>query len=137
MAVSGHNGNNETFIGMSSSIDLSFFDENMNKIEIADTKKSIDIIIQRDPNIPEYPFQYVNTSQLKLSSSFVPNAFNLTSKNASIHIEIKPVNLSIGYLVVMKLGHTPIINSSFVDFNSFRIFCPSKKYPNFNLDVYF
>ena len=127
MAVSGHNGNNETLIGMSSSIDLSFFDENMNELQIVNTQKSIDIIIKRDPNIPDYPFQYVNTTQLKLSTPFVPNAFNLTSKNASIHIEIKPVNFSISYLVVMKLGFTPIINSSFADFNSFKIFCPSKK----------
>ena len=127
MAVSGHNGNNETFIGMSSSIGLSFYDEKMNEIQIINTQKPIDIIIQRDPNIPDYPFQYVNASQLKLSSFLLPNAFNLTSKNASIHIDIKPVNWSIGYLVVMKLGFTPIINSSFADFNSFKLFCPSKK----------
>ena len=128
MAVSGHNGENETFIGMSSSIGLSFYDENMNEIQIVDTQKPIDIIIKRDPNLPDYPFQYVNTTQLKLSSSFLPNAFNLTSNNASMHIEIKPMNWSIGYLVVMKLGYSPIINSSFADFNSFKIFCPSKKY---------
>ena len=128
MGINGHNGNNETFIGMSSSISLSFFYDKMNEIQIIDTQKPIDIIIKRDPNLPDYPFQYVNTSLLKLSSFLLPNAFNLTSKNASIHIEIKPLNLSIGYLVVMKLGYTPIINSSFADFNSFKIFCPSKKY---------
>jgi hypothetical protein len=28
-------------------------------------------------------------------------------------------------LMAMKLGYTPIINSSFADITSFRIFCPS------------
>ena len=58
-------------------------------------------------------------TQKELSSSYLTNAFYLTGNNASIHIELKPVNFSIGYLFVMKLGYTPILNSTFADFTSF------------------
>jgi hypothetical protein len=125
MAVSGHNGNNESHIGMSLSIGLSFYDQNMNEIEISDTQTPIDLVIKRDQNLQEYPYQYVNATQIKFSSLLLPNAFNLTSKNASIHIELKPLNFTIGYLMAMKLGYTPIINSSFTDLTSFKILCPS------------
>ncbi len=128
MAVCGHNGDNESFIGYSSSIELSFYDENLNEIEIRETSKPIDIIISRDPSVSKYPYQYVNVSQIQLpSDSFIfQNSFNLISTNASIHIELKPLNISIGYLLVFKLGYSPIVNSIQVDYDSFKIFCPSK-----------
>jgi hypothetical protein len=126
MAVSGHNGNNETLIGMSSYIGLSFYDKNMNEIEIKQTQRPIEMIIKRDPNMADYSFQYINISSFQLSSSFLKNAFYLTANNASLHIELKPVNFSIGYLLIMKLGYTPILNSTFSDFSSFKFFCPGK-----------
>jgi hypothetical protein len=127
MALSGHNGNNETLIGMSSYIGLSFYDQNMNEIEIKQTQRPIEMIIKRDPNMADYSFQYINISSFQLSSPFLKNAFYLTANNASIHIELKPVNFTIGYLLVLKLGYTPILNSTFADFTSFKIYCPSKK----------
>lgn len=126
MAVSGHNGNNESLIGMSASIGLSFYDENMNEIEITQASKPIDLLIKRDLNLNEYIFQYVNATQIQLSSFYLPNAFNLSTNNASIHIELKPLNWTLGYLVALKFGYTPIINSSYADISSFKIFCPSK-----------
>jgi hypothetical protein len=126
MAVSGHNGNNETLIGMSSSIGLSFYDQNMNEIEITQTQRPIEMIIKRDPNMANYSFQYINISLFTISSSYLTNAFYLTANNASIHIELKQLNFKIGYLFVMKLGYTPILNSTFADFTSFKLFCPSK-----------
>jgi len=126
MAVSGHNGNNETLIGMSSSIGLSFYDQNMNEIEIKQVQRPIEMIINRDPNMADYPFQYINISSFQLSSSFLKNAFYLTANSASLHIELKPLNATIGYLLVFKMGYTPILNSTFADFSSFKIFCPSK-----------
>ena len=126
MAVSGHNGNNESLIGMSASIGLSFYDENLNEIEITQASKPIDLIIKRDSNLNEYLFQYVNATQIQLSSLYLPNAFNLSTNNASIHIELRPLNWTLGYLVALKFGYTPIINSSYADISSFKIFCPSK-----------
>ena len=40
MAVSGHYGNNETLIGMSASIGLTFYDENMNETQATTSRKS-------------------------------------------------------------------------------------------------
>ena len=34
MAVSGHNGNNETLVGLSSSIGLTVYDEKVNEIQV-------------------------------------------------------------------------------------------------------
>jgi hypothetical protein len=130
MAVCGHNGDNESFIGYSSSIELSFYDENLNQIEIADTSKPIDIIILRDSCVSKQPIQYVNVSQLQLlnDSLILQNSFKLISTNASIHIELKPLHQSIGYLLVFKLGYSPIVNSIQTDYDSFKIFCPSPKF---------
>ena len=125
MAVSGHNGNNETKIGMSASIGLSFYDTNMKEIEIINTQSPIELTIKRDENMPDYDFQYVNISDIKLTDIYLHNAFNLTANNASIHIELKPLNYSLGYLLVMKLGYPPIFNSTYADFTSYKIFCPS------------
>jgi hypothetical protein len=126
MAVSGHNGNNETLIGMSSSIGLSFYDQSMNELEIAQTQNPIKIVIKREQSLPEYSFQYINTTQMNLSLAYLQNAFKLTANSASIHIELKPLDLNVGYLLVLKLGNMPILKYSFSDYTSFKIFCPSK-----------
>ena len=128
MAVSGHNGNNETLIGMSTSVGLSFYDENLEEIKITKSLSPIDILIKRDPNLPEYPYQYVNATQIQITkdSYFMPNGFNISYLNTSIHVELKPLNLNIGYLIVMKLGYTPIINYTYLDYDFIKTFCPSK-----------
>ena len=127
MSVCGHNGDNESYIGYSSSIGLSFFDENLNEINVKNSSEPFDIVISKDANIPLKPYQYINVSEINFSleSLTLNNGFNIISNNASIHIEIKPVDFSIGYLLVMKLGYTPIVNTNPPDFDSFEIFCPS------------
>ena len=126
MAVSGHNGNN-VHIGMSSSISLSFYDSNNAEIKIANTKSLIDIIIPRDKNLPTYSYEYVNATGIGLASGayFLPLAFNVTTTNASIHIELKPSNSKTGYLIILKLGYTPIVNFTHSDYDYFKILCPN------------
>lgn len=126
MAISGHNGNNETKIGVSNSIGLTFYDDNLNEIKIFVTQSPIDLIIQRDVNLPPFAYQYVNATQLREFNEYyiLPIAIKLTSKNASLHIDIKPLNLNIGYIVVSKLGYLPIVNLNTNDFTSLKIFCP-------------
>ena len=128
MSTSGHNGNNETFIGMSSAIGLSFYDSNANEIRITQSKSPIDIIIQRDQNTLNYTFEYINaTSMAFLSGAYLlQNSFTLKMINASIHIELKPINSSIAYLIVIKFGYMPIVNSTSSDYSYFKILCPSK-----------
>jgi len=128
MAVSGHNGNNETLIGMSSSLGLSFFDYETNiEIPISQSLSPIDIILPRDKSVIKYSFQYVNATNLEFldGSFYLQNNMNITTQNASVHIELKPLNESISYLIALKLGHLPIINTTYADYSSFKFICPS------------
>jgi len=128
MAVSGHNGNNETLIGMSSSLGLSFFDSETNiEIPISQSLSPIDIILPRDKSVIKYSFQYVNATNLEFldGSFYLQNNMNITTQNASLHIELKPVNEIISYLIALKLGHLPIINTTYADYSSFKFICPS------------
>ena len=123
MAISGHNGNNETIIGSSNSIGLSFYDLNANEMSIRDS--SIEIVIKRDSNLPDIHFQYVNATQIPLLTQYLPIGFKTKSKNASIHIELKPIDEKIGYVLVLKKGSTPIINTTYASYDAFKIICPS------------
>ena len=130
MAVSGHNGNNETLVGLSASIGLTIYDENVNEIQVKNSKELIEIFISRDIHLDNsYEFQLVNASQLKLRSKedfFMFNSFNVTSQNASIHIELKLLTPVVGYFMVLKYGHVPIVNSTYSEYDSFTLICPSK-----------
>lgn len=134
MAVSGHNGRNETYIGYSSSIGLTVYDSNSNEIKITQSLSPIDILIQRDQNTLNYSFEYVNTSSAGIlpGTFFLQNNFNIKMNNASIHIELKPLNISIGYLLIFKYGYMPIVNSTNADYSSFKMFCPCKLFSKAN-----
>ena len=83
MAVSGHNGNNETLIGMSSSLGLSFYDyESNNEVPITQSLSPIDIILPRDKSVSKYSFQYVNATNLEFldGSFYLQNNMNITTK---------------------------------------------------------
>ena len=69
----------------------------------------------------------MNTTNLEFldGSFYLQNNMNITTQNASLHIELKPLNESISYLVALKLGHLPIINTTYVDYTSFKFICPS------------
>jgi hypothetical protein len=127
MATNGHNGENETNVGTSSAVDLGFYNSNGAPLSIKHSLSPIDIWIKRDVSAINIDFQYVNATSLNVSSrlQFLPNCINISSSNASIHIHIKPTNItSVGYLVLVKLGYTPILNSSYADFDFMKIFCP-------------
>jgi hypothetical protein len=137
MAVSGHNGNNETLIGFSSSLSLSIYDgENFNELNVlANKREPIEVFIQRDTSLSSYEYQFVNVTidnDKNANILYLYNNFNLTSQNASIHIELKMANTthsnSIAYLFVLKYGHLPIINATHADYDTFKLFCPSIKF---------
>ena len=133
MASNGHNGDNETFVGFSSAIDLTFYDVDGSRIPIENaTHRPVDMWIARDPRLGNASsFQYVNATNLTVSATlqFLPNSFTVKSNNASIHIHIKPVNANVGYLLLVKLGYTPIVNATYADYDFMKLMCPqsSKK----------
>ena len=133
MAVSGYNGNNETLTGISSSISLTFYNSYFNEKPVSFSNMPIDVYIERSLNMSQfYSYQYVNVTQINANFSndnlFLQNAFNITSNNASIHIELLPLSLNMSYLVLLKFGFIPIVNSTYSDYDVIKILCPSKFY---------
>ena len=140
MAPAGHNGNNETNIGFSSLISLSFRDSSKSEIEIKESKFPFDFRVPRDKNLPPIVYQRVNATNVSISAGahILPNSFHIKSNNASIHINIKPLDLSIGYLVLLKFGYTPILNSTYADYNHFKVLCPySSDYVTLSNDSFY
>ena len=126
-ATNGLNGQNETFIGLSSLVDLSFYDSNGLPITISKSKSPIEIWIPRRTSFVNRSFQKVDVLKTKVSPylQFMPNSFNINSNNASIHIHIMPNDTAMGYLIILKFGYTPILNSRMSDFDYMKILCPN------------
>ena len=135
MATSGHNGNNETLTGRSSSIGLSFYDIlKASKSEISNSRAPIQMKIPRDERNLDSYYQFINVSGLGSEQRFIKNSFNLTTTNVSLYIELKSAtNASVGvgkktgYLIVVKLGYMPIVNATHADYTSFKLICSSEK----------
>ena len=132
MASCLHNGDNESFIGLSQSFSVGFSDYNGNEVEIPTSSKSIiDIWISRDLNfLQNSKIKLMNASSLKnngTESQLYPISFTKTAMNSSLHIEFSPLNFSIGYLVLLKFNSTPKINSTLQEFDSWKMFCPAGK----------
>ena len=129
MANSGHNGKNESFIGFSYSIGLSFLDQDGIEIDITNTLKPIELHIPRDSNLLNNVYLYVNVSPASLNvsagSQFLPNALFIYAVNASLHIQIKPNNSNIGYLALVKFGSTPILNATAAIYDYWKFLCPN------------
>lgn len=139
MAACGHNGNNETKIGSSSTISLSLLDAFGNEIPIKNSKQKIDVYVPRDPNAQKPTLNFVNvTENFKPGRQFLPTGFNITAKNSSVTIEIMPTNFSLGYLLIFKIGNIPRLNSTFQDLDNWKLFCPSDLQisTNYNMSCY-
>lgn len=127
MALSGHNGRNESLVGYSYGLDLCFLDENGNEIDVHDTLKPIQMYIPRDSNLPYDQYEFVNTSNFTVTSEnqILPNAMRIYGTNASLHIQIKPVNESVAYLILVKFGSTPLLNATTSSYDFWEILCPN------------
>jgi hypothetical protein len=128
MASCGHNGDNETKIGMSQTISISFSEASGKQVPIYNSSQLIDIWIPRDLNAPTPVPQYVNISipvNNRLAGQLFPLGFNVSASNSSIHLEFAPENTSVGYLILLKFNMTPRINLTFSDYDSWKMFCPT------------
>ena len=57
------------------------------------------------------------------------NVFNLSGSPVSIHVQIRPVNLT-QYVIFLKYGGLPQLNNRKIDFDYFELFCEDGKYLN-------
>ena len=143
MTVTGYNGDNETNIGASRSLSYTLYDEFNQEIAVSNQVKPIEFWISRDTNVAIEPFKLinaVNASLINISSSdaisllhgsqlingFLVNGFNMSGGvNASIHIQLKPVNKSLSYLTLLKFGDNPSLQTNNKNYDVLNLFCPS------------
>jgi hypothetical protein len=130
-ALTGKNGDNETNIGRSKQLSLSFYaDSDKKEIKVSDqNERPFEFWIKRDltaVNDFQSTFQVVNVSSgnMTLKGSFLNNAIVLNGTNNSLNIQIKSINPALGYLVIVKFGDTPVLNKSSQYFDLYEIFCP-------------
>jgi hypothetical protein len=150
MALTGYNGDNETSIQMSRSLDYSIYDENLNEIPVYNLSKPIDLWISRDTSVTLNQFQQinaVNASMINASSNsdlggsklidgFIVNGFNMSGSNQSIHIQIKPANQTASYLTLLKFGNNPLLQKNNYYFDWLEIFCPNDLRTEANYSYY-
>jgi hypothetical protein len=154
MALTGNNGDNETNIQSSKSIDFSIHDENGKEISVNNQVKPIEFWIAKDSTKSIEPFVLINstisnqtnqTNQTNnFNSGFIQNGFKLSSmSNVSIHIQIKPLNYSEfnnnnkGYLSLLKFGSNPSLTTPF-DYDLVNVLCPSDiLYDKLNNDSFY
>ena len=123
---------------MSTFMSLSLIDHNEN--ELSFQTNSMRLIIPRDPNaiIPAMNIQNVTS----MNSTAHHLIFNLHYINISsilpisVHIEMHPLNESLGYLLIYKFDQTPQLNSSMNSIDGWTLFCPSHLTDD-NLYLYF
>jgi hypothetical protein len=117
-------------VSASISTDLSFYSKHDEEFEITSFyRKKFEFWIGRAFDTTNFNYESMNVTNL--SSSVFQNTYNqlLTTgfkpaaKNFSIHVHFRPNNSSIGYLIALKMGSNPIINSSFQSFDYFEILC--------------
>ena len=139
MALTGNNGDNETNIGMSDSINYSLYDENIKEIPVKNLNDPIEFWIGKDKNVFIQPYQYINAinatqnqndslnQTTTLLDGFLVSGFTLSGQNVSISVQIKPENIrksSIGYLALLKFGDNPIFNSKNTNYyDIMSLFC--------------
>lgn len=126
-------GNTPSNTNLSRSISLSLFDHQGNEIPIqTNLTHPIELFIPRDPNviIPSMTLQNVtsfnSTTQYQLFNLHFINIQN--SLPISVHFEIHPLDITLGYLFIYKFDSTPFLNSTINQIDGWTVFCPSSKY---------
>lgn len=130
-AFVGLNGN-DLNIGNSKSVGLKFFSGSMTENKVSNFEQGIQFWIAKSSN-EDVPFQELSLANMTQKASsqnqLLCFSITLTSPNQSISIDIMPLNSSdtVGYLIALKYGQSPVISSSSQLYDSFLISCPSGK----------
>ena len=131
-AVTGLNGDTDAAIGKSQQISFSIFDEGNNAISVKGLANKIDMWIPRDSDATLDSFNLINATttnnnETQIINGFYSSFFNLTGLNNSINIQIKPINLTMGYLLFVKYGSFAAFNTTSRNYDLFKCFCPNGK----------
>ena len=124
----------------SNSISLKFNDENNNEIPVKNSSPPLMAKIIRN-DYSNLKFNQINATQMNFTQpnqQLMMNSFSIPNINSSVHIHLKPNNLSLAYLIVLKLNEYLIFNSTnqFIDYS--QIMCPnSSSLTNDSFDSYY
>ncbi len=111
----------------SSSISISYVDDQNNTIPVANIKA--ELWIPRSVPFVMPPFTLISTANMTLfNPNNQMNVYSITANDScsAIFIHLKPVVLTVGYLIAFKFGDLPFLNDSLVDLHMFEIFCPDR-----------
>ena len=135
------NSKSSSNTNVSTSVSLSVVDQNGNEVLIeAENSQPIEILIPRDPNliIPSMILQNVTTTNSTPHNQlFHLHYVNVTSTlSISVHLEIRPLNINLAYLLIYKLDQIPQLNDSINQIDGWTAFCPANL-SNDSLYTYF
>ncbi len=131
---------------LSTTISLSVLDQSGNNVPIqASIDDPIEFIIPRDSNTIVSPMilQNVTSMNNNYNQLFNLHYVNITQSNdnltVSFHIEMHPLNTSLGYLLIYRFDNSPQLNSSINQIDGWSLFCPLSEFffvSNINLKIY-
>ena len=135
LAAAG-NARSSANTNLSTSLSLSVLDTNGHEIPIhTDPAHPIELIIPRDPNAIVPPMIVQNVTRADASPH--RQLFNLHFSNitsalpVSVHFEMRPCNITLGYLFIYRFDTAPQLNNSIQLLDGWSVFCPSEAHPFF------
>jgi hypothetical protein len=118
---------------LSRSLALSVLDTSGNELAIsADRDHPIELIIPRDPNLVMPPMAMQNVTSMNASPH--RRLFNLHFSNItsalpiSVHFEMQPLDVILGYLLIYRFDSGPQLNSSVHLIDGWTLLCPSSEF---------
>jgi hypothetical protein len=131
----------QTNLNLSNLLSITFFDDNNQEISVQTTvNNSIEFFIPRDVNLIVPPMVIQNVSSLIVDPLINNRQFNLhfiniTQSNSnmsiSIHLQMRSLNNSLGYMLIYKFDSIPQLNSSLNNIDGWSMLCPNSKKTNF------
>ena len=122
---------------LSRSISFSLLDRNGNEVTVqTNLSQPIEIIIPRDQNLPVPSMMLQNVTLLSLrphAQTFNLHFVNLSTLTSSfsIHLQMRPLNSNLSYLLIYAFDRSPRLNSSINDIDGWSLFCPSSLHTYF------
>lgn len=119
---------------LSTMISFSVLDPRGTEISIStDYQNPIEIMIPRDPNFELPSMTPINVTTLhKSNEPFYFHSINITQSNpnltAALHIEMRPLNSNLSYLLIAKFDGTPRLSTMITDIDDWSLFCYPSKY---------
>jgi hypothetical protein len=125
---------------LSRSISFSLLDRDGNEVTVqTNLSQPIEIIIPRDQNLPVPPMILQNVTSLSLqphAQTFNLHFVNLSTLTSSfsIHLQMRPLNSNLSYVLIYAFDRSPRLNSSINDIDGWSLFCCSLSLHTYFLD---